>query len=338
MIKRHSNLVHSAYFDLKRIVKDEEISDLRGGIDLMKRGDKTYIFDKYRIGDKDVRRYLGPLDVEMQQRIDRYREIKAERETRHQERLRLVRLLRGEGVTGVDAPTGKLLRAFERTGAFRLGAVLVGTAAFSLYESELGIRLDVDDTTRTLDIDLASFRRLAIGIDEMVEPSLADTFKDLKFEPVPGLGRQSWRWKQVRGETLVEFLTPYTTGSTEQEMIAALGIEARTIRFMEYLLSDTIDAVAIYRNGILVRIPSPQRYAVHKLIVAARRIGGDDAIKAEKDRQQARLLINVLADDRPHELAEAFNVAVNTGEQWREAIETTVRKMPDVKERLADIV
>ena len=336
MIERHSTIAHSAYIDLKRLIKDDAVSDLRGAISLMERGDKTYVFDKYRLGDKDVRRYLGPLDDEMQRRIERLAKVKDQRDKHKKERTRLTRILRSENVRGVDASTGKMLRAFERTGAFRLGAVLVGTAAFALYEGELGIRITAD-YTRTLDIDLASFRQLAVGIDETVSPPLAEVFEDLDFEPVPGLGRQPWRWKQSKDGALVEFLTPYTTGSAEQENITALGIQARALRFMQFLLRDPIDAVAIYREGILVRIPAPERYAVHKLIVAARRMSDDNGLKAEKDRRQAQMLVNVLAEDRPGELFEAFEEAMNSGDRWRDAIETTLGKMPDVEKKLKEI-
>jgi len=326
MLKRHSTLAHSAYIDLKRIIKDDTISDLRGSIELDQRGDHTYVFDRYRVGTKVQRRYIGALDDELQERIDRHEEIRAQRESGRKERSRLVRLLRGETVKSVDGETGKLLRAFDR------GAVLVGAAAFALYEGELGVQLGTVDETRTLDIDIASFRRLSIAIDETAD--LAGVFSELEFEPVPGLERQPWRWKQSEGDTLIEFLTPYTTGGAEQERIVALGVEARALQFMQYLLTDTIDAVAIYQTGVLVRVPDPARFAIHKLIVANERLN-ETGLKAEKDRRQARMLMNVLAEDRPDELIDAYNEALGMGDRWREATEASLRKMPGAAELLS---
>jgi len=51
------------------------------------------------------------------------------------------------------------------------------------------------------------------------------------------------------------------------------------------------------RSGVLVNVPQPVRYAIHKLIVATRRIPSA-AAKARKDIEQAAALIRVLAKDR----------------------------------------
>jgi len=47
-------------------------------------------------------------------------------------------------------------------------------------------------------------------------------------------------------------------------------------------------------------VPRPEPFAIHKLIVADRRKGGPDQLKARKDRAQAEFLIKDLAEDRPH--------------------------------------
>ena len=67
--------------------------------------------------------------------------------------------------------------------------------------------------------------------------------------------------------------------------------------------------MALYRSGVLVQIPRPERFAIHKLIVADRRQGGPDQAKARKDRAQAAFLIGVQAQDRPEDLLEAYEGA-----------------------------
>jgi hypothetical protein len=47
------------------------------------------------------------------------------------------------------------------------------------------------------------------------------------------------------------------------------------------------ETVILYRSGVLIQIPRPERFAVHKLIVADRRRGGPDHAEARKDRAQA---------------------------------------------------
>lgn len=67
-------------------------------------------------------------------------------------------------------------------------------------------------------------------------------------------------------------------------------------------------------------VPSPQRYAIHKLIVASRR-GPSAGAKREKDLHQARLLTQALeATRRQDDLAFAFREAWDKGENWRETI------------------
>ena len=62
---------------------------------------------------------------------------------------RLARTLRAEGLITTDRDTGSLLLAFARAGVFRLGGTLIGTAAYSLYEGELGVRFDANELAQT---------------------------------------------------------------------------------------------------------------------------------------------------------------------------------------------
>lgn len=69
---------------------------------------------------------------------------------------RLARVLRAEGLIATDRDTGSLLLACARAGVFRLGGTLVGTAAFALYQGELGVRFDAEELAQTGDIEFAS--------------------------------------------------------------------------------------------------------------------------------------------------------------------------------------
>jgi hypothetical protein len=106
-----------------------------------------------------------------------------------------------------------------------------------------------------------------------------------------------------------------------------MGVWAQSLRFLNYLIADPISAVALYRSGILVRIPRPERYAIHKLIVAQRRQTGNLA-KRRKDLAQAAALIKALAEDRPSELRQAYQTAMDAGPEWRATICTSLEMMP----------
>lgn len=46
------------------------------------------------------------------------------------------------------------------------------------------------------------------------------------------------------------------------------------------------------------------------------------------DRAQAEFRIAVLAEDRPNELAEAYEDALSQGPRWRELIDASLERMP----------
>jgi hypothetical protein len=162
---------------------------------------------------------------------------------------------------------------------------------------------------------------------------LAEVLADFRFDPVPALdNRQAWRWSQSKSGALVEFLTP-AFGQEGLRPLAALNVRAQALHYLNYLIADPIPAAALYRSGVLVQIPRPERFAIHKLIVSTRRVGGD-ALKAEKDRRQARFLIEILAEDRPDELLEAYEDARARGPRWADRLETALARQPDLRDRL----
>ncbi|MEC9345169.1 MAG: GSU2403 family nucleotidyltransferase fold protein [Pseudomonadota bacterium] len=325
----HSQVGISAYRDLLRMLQDDAASDLRGTPGPVTVRGRTFWYDKYRVGNQMRQRYIGPDTPELRQRLDRLDELKAQREARRRERTRLIRILRAEGYGSTDRKTGSLLSAFSAGGVFRLGGTLVGTVAFRHYEGELGVAPGFDHLASTDDLDIASFERLSFAVDDAVETPLAAVFSELRFDPVPSLdGHRTWRWAQSDGGTLVEFLMPAMRDEGVRDL-PALGVSAMALRHLDYLLEDPVPAVSLYRSGVLVSIPRPERYAIHKLVVAERRLGGPDAFKARKDRAQAAFLISVLAELRPDELRDAYEDAVRRGPRWKSRIAASLDRLPD---------
>jgi len=271
----------------------------------------------------------------MAHRISRQKELKQQAETRATERLRLIRVLRAEGAQTVDPATGSLLSALAQAGTFRLGGTIVGTNAFRLYECELGIRLRDPQIMQTGDLDIAQFERLSLALGDKVETPLNESFQTLDFLPIPSINHRSvWRWRQTKSNTLVEFLTPSFRAEEDIRELPALGVAAQSLHFLNYLIARPIKAVALYRSGVLIQIPRPEAYAIHKLIVADRR-AGQDRLKSRKDMAQSALLIEALAEDRPDELREAYGDAMERGPQWRTHLAATLERMPETAARLA---
>ena len=187
----------------------------------------------------------------------------------------------------------------------------------------------------TDDIDIASFERLSLALGDTVEDSLSEVFSHLKFAPAPSLDkRKVWHWKQTDRGTLVEFLTPSFEESEGIRDLPALGVSAQSLHHLNFLIAEPIQVPLLYRSGALVQIPRPERFAIHKLIVADRRKADPDRLKARKDRAQAEMLIEVLSDERPEDLAEAYEAALTQGPAWRKRLSESLKMMPQTRKRL----
>ena len=336
-IVSHSRPAIVAYQDLLRLHLDESAARLMGAIEERKRNGRVYLYEKFRIGTEMVSRYLGEDKPDLRARLERAEELKAEAEDRRTRMTRLTRTLRAEGFIAADRDTGSLLLAFARAGVFRLGGTLVGTSAYSLYQGDLGVRMDYEELAQTGDVDFASFERLSVALEDKVDESPHEILTSLKFDPVPGVNdRQVWKWRQSRSEAMVEFLTP-AFGDESVKPLPALGVSAQALNYLNFLIAEPIPAIALYRSGVLVQIPRPERFAIHKLIVADRRKGGPDQFKASEDRAQAKLLIAILAEDRPDELVDAYEDAMSRGPRWRERIEASLKRMPETAEQISGL-
>ena len=335
MIDRHSHIGHSAYLDLKRKLQDDRLLEIKGSPTRVTVKGKVFWYDKYRLGTRLVQKYIGEDTAELRERLQQIDLLKQQEKKRAADKTRLIRVLRAEGYGSVGAQFGSLLAAFAKSGVFRLGGTLIGTLAFQLYEAELGLRMSFDQLAQTDDLDIASFERLSLVLADETTESVAGVLSEMSFDPVPSLDPiRTWRWRDTTRETLVEFLTP-AFGEEGLRDLPALGVSAQALNYLNFLIADPIPAVALYRSGVLVQIPRPEAYAIHKLIVADRRREGTDSLKSHKDRSQAAFLIEALAEDRPDELAEAYEDAIGRGPKWRERIGRSLSKMPESASRLA---
>jgi hypothetical protein len=84
-----------------------------------------------------------------------------------------------------------------------------------------------------------------------------------------------------------------------------LSAAARPLPGLGYLLEESAEAAILSGAGILVRVPDPAAYALHKLWLAERRNVAEQA-KARKDRRQAAQIIDVLLTDRAADLRNAW--------------------------------
>ena len=106
------------------------------------------------------------------------------------------------------------------------------------------------------------------------------------------------------------------------------------LRFLDYLIEETQPAAVVGGSGILVNVPRPGRFALHKLLVAGRRTAATRA-KARKDRVQAGALLRVLLEDVPGEITLAWKALSARGRAWTEGVRESVALLdPDLVELL----
>ncbi|WP_165790785.1 nucleotidyltransferase family protein [Pleomorphomonas carboxyditropha] len=286
-----------------------------------------------------TRKYVGPAnDSEIASRVAAFKEIKEDLRGR---RKLVSTLTRQAGLVAPDRFTGDVVEAMANAGIFRLRGVLVGTVAFQTYAGYLGVRLP-GASLQTGDADFAQHHSISSSVEDSLPPILDllkgvdSTFRAIPHRSDPARATQFENAARYK----VEFLTP-NRGSDDYDdhaspMPSLGGASAQPLRFLDFLIHEPIRTVMLHRSGVPVTVPSPERYAVHKLIVASRRQSDASGIsKREKDVYQASLLIEALKiTRRQDELAEVFVEAWNRGSRWRAAIEKGLDLMPD-KRRMA---
>ena len=270
-----------------------------------------------------TRRYVGPAeDPDIAKRVAAFKEIKSDLRSR---RKLVSSLVRDASLTAPDTFTGAVVEALEKAGIFRLRVVLVGTVAFQTYAGYLGVRLP-GASLQTGDVDFAQFHSISADVDDSLPPvldilrAIDPTFREIPHRTDAGRTTQFENASRYR----IEFLTPNRGSDDHADHASTMpslgGASAQPLRFLDFLIRDPIRTVLLHRSGVPVLVPSPQRYAIHKLIVASRR-GPSAGAKREKDLHQASLLTQALeATRRQDDLAFAFVEAWDRGDNWREAI------------------
>lgn len=317
--------VQTTYANLVQMHLNRPAFEFEGSPFTMVRKGKTYWYANQRpvAGGSPRQRYLGSDTEEMKKRIEEMRKQQQSNTDFRKHASSLVAQLRAGGIAGPDRDTGPVLRMLTNSGVFRLGGTLVGTHAFRHYDLELGVHL-ADGTawvTQTDDIDIASFEHLSMAIEDTADPDLAEALAQLGFKPANSTTPKTpTTWVLPNSEYAIDFLTPSFDEKQGPTKLAAFNLWAQSLHYLNFLIANPIPAVSPYMEGLLVQIPRPERYAIHKLIVSQKR-HASSRTKKQKDIEQARVLIEVLAETRPYELNEALAEASDKGRAWSDALD-----------------
>ncbi len=301
---------------------------------------RSYVYVSAKVGSVPMQRYLGPDDENTQALIDKEKALWTEAAASRPTRARLVNMVLAGGVAGPTPQEGRILRMLERGGVFLAGGVLVGTPAFRTLGALLGVAWDGQFSTR--DVDIAVDNRLPVAIDsnrvdlrELLETS------GMGFVEVPMLNpkQPATSYKMRGGEFRVELLTPERgKPRTGPVRIPAFNAVAEPLRYLDYLIEDPQPAVIPFDVGILVNVPDPARFAVHKLVISQRRATAF-AAKSAKDIDQARQVLEVLLDVRPGAVVAAMDAAERVGGKFMRHYQAAAKLLPETLQKaLVDVM
>jgi hypothetical protein len=209
-----------------------------------------------------------------------------------------VRVLRRQGFQVADAKTYATVASLHNHGVFRAGGVLIGSHAFGVLLNAVGAR---GTPYFTEDVDLARNEQLAFP--SMPRRSLLEILLDsgIRFTEVPSFDtrKPSTSFKQPgRSKFQVDLLVPSPDETFPVIPVPELRAHATGLPYLRYLLGESQTAPLLAREGCcLVRVPLPERFAVHKLIVSQLRVGRN--AKSQKDVTQACTLLALLGDLYP---------------------------------------
>jgi hypothetical protein len=183
------------------------------------------------------------------------------------------------------------LATLQLCGLFSAGATLIGSHAFGVLINQLGIRAA---SYATEDVDVARYEVLAFN--EAPDKSFLDMLREsgIPFSEVP-----------------------------------ELRAHATALPYLSHLLGQTQLATLIAREGCcLVRVPNPERFAVHKLVVSQLRTESNE--KTTKDVFQAAVLMAALGEKFPGAITNAIgDLPVSARKYFKIAIVQALRLMGD---------
>lgn len=252
----------------------------------------------------------------------------------------LIPLARAANALGCAPVFPRQLKVIARLadyGFFRAGGVLIGTHAFLAYGNMLGLHWG--DSSQTQDIDFAhAGKRVSLALPSTIEVKTHNAIESLEmgFLPVSGLsGKSGATYLNPREpEFRLDFLTvPHRKGE-EVFTHPQLNVPLQPLKFMEFSLENIQQAVLFDTAGaVLVNVPHPARYALHKLLIYGEREGAF-AVKSTKDLHQAASLLTYYREHGKWDIDEAWTDLVSRGAGWvrraKQGVEALDRIYPDI--------
>jgi len=224
----------------------------------------------------------------------------------------------------------RIIRQIGDAGFFRAGGLLIGSHAFVALGNMLGVTWA--SSTHTQDIDFAhGGRNISVALPADVDVDVRTAIDSLQMGFLPSLGfsgNPSGTYvSSTEPDLRLDFLT--TRGRSDAVVdLPNLNISLQPLKFLELLLEQPAQAALLADQGaVLVNVPDPARFALHKMIVAVER-PPSERVKANKDLDQAAAVTECMLDQGYADTLQA-SVAdlLERGSGWRSRFDTAIKRL-----------
>ena len=240
-------------------------------------------------------------------------------------------MLKNAGCLLPDTVTGRIVSALADSGFFNNGGILGGTQAFRHYPLMLGY-IPPEGTFLTEDVDLFAPRNTTLFSfreDNIISVLEA---RGLEIEGcIDILERNICKWR-INNEMEIEILTSRENDYKSVSRHKGLGVDVQSLRFLEFTFLNPSAAISLFREGISINVPAPERYAIHKLVVSQNRKGSCSR-KRRKDLAQAEWLIRVMLEKEPYSLCTAWEEVNRRGKKWSRFVHAGLVEIPSIRDR-----
>jgi len=237
----------------------------------------------------------------------------------------------------------EVINRMAEHGFFRAGGVLIGTHAFIATANMLGVRWN--SGWRTNDVDVAhAGRNVSLALAENAKADMHDALTSLEMGLLPQQSLASGAgatYITARKDIRIDLLT--TAGRKDAAYLyGPLNVRLQPLKFMEFSLEHTTQTALLSgERVVLVNIPSPMRYALHKLVIMGER---EEAFrtKIQKDAGQVAALVEYGLLRSSSALKSAAQDLVSRGPGWRkratEGVKYVAGDHPEVARQLEEVL
>ena len=331
MLETIAHPLEMAYSELLRLHDLKPKSDYTGSLMKVRRGNTDGWVVRHWDGKKTREKWICSDNRDSRLYVEKIQKDIKEFKEWKQKATNICMMLENAGCLAPNTVTGHIISALSDSGFFKNGGIMGGTQAFRHYPLMLGY-LPPDGTYITQDVDLLAPRNMTLFSSSGT--NIISELKRRGLEIVAcadTLENNFCKWR-VNNDIEFEFLTSKGNNLKPVSKHKGLGIDAQSLRFLEFNFPNPSAAITLFHEGIHINVPAPERYAIHKLIVSQNR-KGTYLQKRRKDLAQAEWLIKVMLEKEPYRLCTAWEEARGCGKKWSHLVDAGLAEIPSVRER-----